>query len=161
MFGVPTTKPALYNRIRWLLPPLLLLFIPNVHPPFIHLPLLLQQVQRQFLYLRQQPCVHLPRGLCGAKGYVYTFGEYAARNLQGAGALKWERMPEQYQHGQQHKNYCCNAPKKIYLTKICGTNIETAALGSMDNQIVRTWAGYLDLNMTELVAIFLDTSILM
>jgi hypothetical protein len=51
--------------------------------------------------------------------------------------------------------------KNIYFTKICGTYIETAALGSIDNQIVRTWAGYLDLNMTELVAIFLDTSILM
>jgi hypothetical protein len=48
---------------------------------------------------------------------VYTFGEYAARNLQGAGALKWERMPEQYQHGQQHKNYCCNAAKTYILLK--------------------------------------------
>jgi hypothetical protein len=42
---------------------------------------------------------------------------------------------------QGNKNYCCNAPKKIYLTKICGTYIETGALSAIDNQIVRTWAG--------------------
>ena len=42
---------------------------------------------------------------------------------------------------QGNRNCCCNAPKKIYLTKICGTYIETAALGTIDNQIVRKWAG--------------------
>ena len=54
---------------------------------------------------------------------------------------------------QGNKNCCCNAPKKIYLTKICGTYIETGALSAIDNQIVRTWGGYLVLNMTELAAI--------
>jgi hypothetical protein len=42
---------------------------------------------------------------------------------------------------QGNKNCCCNAPKKIYLTKICGTYIETGALGTIDNQIVRKYAG--------------------
>jgi hypothetical protein len=45
---------------------------------------------------------------------VYTFGEYAARNLQGAGALKWERMPEQYQHGQQEKIFAAMRQKHIF-----------------------------------------------
>jgi hypothetical protein len=46
--------------------------------------------------------------------------------------VKGDRTPD-----NGNKNYCCNAPKKIYLTKICGTYIETAALGTIDNQIVR------------------------
>jgi hypothetical protein len=33
------------------------------------------------------------------------------------------------------------SPKKIYLIKICGTYIETGALGTIDNQIVRTGPG--------------------
>jgi hypothetical protein len=41
---------------------------------------------------------------------------------------------------QGNKNYCCNAPKKIYLIKICGIYIEPGALGTIDNQIVRKWA---------------------
>ena len=43
------------------------------------------------------------------------------------------------------------------MTKICRTYIETCALGTIDNQIVRKWAGYLVLHMTELAVIFMRT----
>jgi hypothetical protein len=59
---------------------------------------------------------------------------------------------------QGNKNCCCNAPKKIYLTKICGTYIETGALGTIDNQIVRKWAGVFSSTYDRVVRHFMKTS---
>jgi len=54
-------KPRIVYPLSLVSTPLPLPFISNLPPPFIHLPLLLQQVQGQFLYIRQQFGVQFPK----------------------------------------------------------------------------------------------------